>query len=33
MEPHPWLKPLSRRIGVVIACLLWLGETELELGQ
>jgi hypothetical protein len=25
MEPHPWLKPLSRRVGVVIACLAWLG--------
>ena len=25
MEPHPWLKPLSRRVGVAIACGLWLG--------
>jgi hypothetical protein len=25
MEPHPWLKPLSRRVGVAIACLAWLG--------
>jgi hypothetical protein len=25
MEPHPWLKPAGRRIGVTIACLAWLG--------
>jgi hypothetical protein len=24
MEPHPWLKPWSRRVGVAIACGLWL---------
>ena len=33
MEPHPWLKPLSRRVGVIIACLLWLGfETYYDPG-
>jgi hypothetical protein len=33
MEPHPWLKPLSRRVGVTIACLAWLGfETYHQLG-
>ena len=25
MEPHPWLKPVERRVGVTIACLAWLG--------
>ena len=24
-EPHPWLQPLSRRIGVTIFCAAWLG--------
>jgi hypothetical protein len=33
MEPHPWLKPLSRRVGVVVACLAWLGfETYYDVG-
>jgi hypothetical protein len=33
MEPHPWLKPLSRRVGVVVACLAWLGfETYYDIG-
>lgn len=33
MQPHPWLKPLGRRIGVTIACLAWLAfETWYEPG-
>lgn len=24
-EPHPWLQPIGRRIGVTIFCALWLG--------
>jgi hypothetical protein len=33
MEPHPWLKPLSRRIGVALACALWLGfEAYYDMG-
>ena len=33
MEPHPWLKPLSRRVGVVVACLAWLGfEAYYDIG-
>lgn len=24
-EPHPWLQPLYRRIGVIVFCGLWLG--------
>jgi hypothetical protein len=24
MQPHPWLKPLHRRIGTAVACGLWL---------
>jgi hypothetical protein len=33
MEPHPWLKPLSRRVAVVIACLAWLGfEAYYDIG-
>ena len=33
MEPHPWLKPLSRRVGVTVACLAWLGfETYYDMG-
>lgn len=24
-EPHPWLRPFYRRIGVTIFCALWLG--------
>ena len=23
-EPHPWLQPIARRIGVTIFCVLWL---------
>ena len=22
---HPWYQPLSRRIGVVVVCMLWFG--------
>jgi hypothetical protein len=25
MQPHPWLKPLHRRLGTVTAMSLWLG--------
>ncbi len=33
MEPHPWLKPLNRRVGVALACALWLGfEAYYDLG-
>jgi hypothetical protein len=33
MEPHPWLKPLFRRVGVTVACLAWLGfETYYDMG-
>ena len=24
-EPHPWLEPLSRRVGVTVFIVLWLG--------
>jgi hypothetical protein len=24
-EPHPWLRPIKRRIGVTVFCVLWLG--------
>jgi hypothetical protein len=24
MQPHPWLKPLGRRIGTAAACALWV---------
>jgi hypothetical protein len=24
MQPHPWLKPLRRRVGTAAACGLWL---------
>ena len=24
MQPHPWLKPLHRRIGTTVACALWV---------
>ncbi|MGI9499903.1 MAG: hypothetical protein ACR2P3_07690 [Geminicoccaceae bacterium] len=24
-EPHPWLEPIARRIGVTVFCALWLG--------
>ncbi|NJO36406.1 MAG: hypothetical protein HC871_00825 [Rhizobiales bacterium] len=24
-EPHPWLQPPGRRIGVTVFCALWLG--------
>ena len=24
-EPHPWLEPIGRRIGVTVLCALWLG--------
>jgi hypothetical protein len=33
MEPHPWLKPLNRRVGVAALCALWLGfEAYYDLG-
>ncbi|MEZ5932564.1 MAG: hypothetical protein R3F54_11505 [Alphaproteobacteria bacterium] len=24
-DPHPWLQPVGRRIGVTVFCSLWLG--------
>lgn len=24
MKPHPWLQPRSRRIAVIVICLIWL---------
>ena len=33
-EPHPWLRPRSRRIGVTVFCALWLGfESWSEVGS
>lgn len=33
-EPHPWLRPLARRVGVTLFCALWLGfETWSEPGS
>jgi hypothetical protein len=33
MEPHPWLRPVERRVGVTIACLAWVAfETYYDLG-
>jgi hypothetical protein len=33
MEPHPWLKPLSRRVGVALTCAMWLGfEAHYDMG-
>lgn len=23
-EPHPWLRPLYRRVGVLVVCVVWL---------
>lgn len=32
-EPHPWLQPIARRIGVTVFCAGWLGfETWTEVG-
>ena len=32
-EPHPWLQPIGRRIGVTVFCAAWLGfETWSEPG-
>ena len=33
MQPHPWLKPLHRRVATTAACALWVGvESWLEPG-
>jgi hypothetical protein len=33
MQPHPWLKPLHRRVGTTIVCVAWLGfEAWQEMG-
>jgi hypothetical protein len=33
MQPHPWLKPIGRRIGTTIVCIAWLGfEAWQEIG-
>jgi hypothetical protein len=33
MQPHPWLKPLHRRVGTTVVCVAWLGfETWQEMG-
>jgi hypothetical protein len=24
-QPHPWFRPIGRRIGVTVFCVLWLG--------
>jgi hypothetical protein len=33
MQPHPWLKPLYRRVATTAACALWVGiESWLEPG-
>jgi hypothetical protein len=33
MEPHPWLRPVERRVGVAVLCALWLGfESYYDMG-
>lgn len=29
-DPHPWLQPIGRRIGVAVFCALWLGFEALS---
>jgi hypothetical protein len=34
VEPHPWLRPLWRRVGLIVFCAAWVGfEAWLEPGS
>jgi hypothetical protein len=33
MQPHPWLKPLHRRVGTALLCVAWAGfEAYYDMG-